>query len=148
MNSKAKGRIYKAVVRPALIYGSETWAVKKSQEKRMDVAEMRMLRWMLGKTKRDRIRNERIREMAGVAECSKKVQERRLQWYGHVVRREDDYVGKRVSRMQVEGCRPVGRPRRRWRDCVAGDMREKELTDEEAGERMVWRRKIRNSDPE
>ncbi|RZF37070.1 hypothetical protein LSTR_LSTR015771 [Laodelphax striatellus] len=39
--------------------------------------------------------------------------------------------------MQVEGCRPVGRPRRRWRDCVAGDMREKELTDEEAGERRL-----------
>ena len=53
---------YKTVVRPAMMYGAETWAVKKAQEKKLDhVAEMRMLRWMSGVTKLDRIRNERIR---------------------------------------------------------------------------------------
>ena len=36
------------VVRPAMMYGAETWAVKKAQEKKLDVAEMRMLRWMIG----------------------------------------------------------------------------------------------------
>ncbi len=38
--------IYKTVVRPAMMYGVETWAVKKAQEKKLDVAEMRMLKWM------------------------------------------------------------------------------------------------------
>ena len=28
------------------MFGAETWAVKKAQEKNLDVAEMRMLRWM------------------------------------------------------------------------------------------------------
>ena len=32
-----------------MMYGAETWAVKKAQEKKLDVAEMRMLRWMNGK---------------------------------------------------------------------------------------------------
>ena len=41
-----KGKVYKTVVRPAMMYGAETWAVKKTQEKKLDVAEMRMLRWM------------------------------------------------------------------------------------------------------
>ena len=34
---------------------------------------------------------------------SKKVQESRLKWYGHVLRREDEYVGKRVMVMEVRG---------------------------------------------
>ena len=44
----------------------------------------------------DRIRNERISGTTKVGEISKKGQERRsnLKWYGHVLRREDDYVGK------------------------------------------------------
>ena len=59
-------------------YGAETWAVKTAQEKEFDVAEMRMLRWMSGVTKLDRIRNERIRGTAKVGEISKKVRESQL----------------------------------------------------------------------
>ena len=86
-----------------MMYGAETWAVKKAHEKRLDVAEMRMLRWMSGVTKMDRIRNERIRGTTKVGEISRKVQESRLKWYGHVSRREDEYVGKRVMGMEVPG---------------------------------------------
>ena len=75
---RVKGKVYKTVVRPAMMYGAETWAVKKAQEKKLDVAEMRMLRWMSGVTKLDRIRNERIRGTTKVGEISKKVQESRL----------------------------------------------------------------------
>ena len=78
------------------MYGADTWAVKKAHEKKLDVAEMRMLRWMSGVTKMNRIRNERIRVTTKVGEISKKVQESRLKWYGHVSRREDEYVGKSV----------------------------------------------------
>ena len=47
---------------------------------------MRMLRWMCGVTKLDKIRNERIGGTTKVRENTKKVQERRLKWYGHVMR--------------------------------------------------------------
>jgi glucose/arabinose dehydrogenase len=109
IRKEIKGKVFKSVVRPAMIYGSETWPVKKAHEKRLEVAEMRMLRWTLGKTRRDRIRNDTIREMAGVIEISRKVQEGRLQWFGHVMRREEDHVVRRVSSMQVEGRRGRGR---------------------------------------
>ena len=39
-----EGEVYKTVVRPAMMYGVETWAVKKAQEKKLDVAE-RMFRF-------------------------------------------------------------------------------------------------------
>ena len=39
------------------------------------------------------IRNERIRGTTKVGDMSMKVQESRLKWYGHVLRREDEYVG-------------------------------------------------------
>ena len=121
---RVKGKVYKTVVRPAMMYGAETWAVKKAQEKKLDVAEMRMLRWMSGVTKLDRIRNERIRGTTKVGEISKKVQESRLKWYGHVLRRQDEYVGKRVMAMEVPGKRRRGRPKRRWLDSMGNDLSE------------------------
>ena len=75
---RVKGKVYKTVVRPAMMYGAETWAVKKAQEKKLDVAEMRMLRWMSGVTKMDRIRNERNKRTK-VRDISRKVQESGIQ---------------------------------------------------------------------
>ena len=39
---RVEWKVYKTVVRPAMMYGADTWAVKKVQEKKLDVAEMRM----------------------------------------------------------------------------------------------------------
>ena len=86
------------------MYGADTWAVK------LDVAEMRIPRWMCGAAKMDRIRNERIRGTAKMVEISKKVQESRSTWYEHVLRREEEYVGKRVVVMEVQEKRK-GRPK-------------------------------------
>ena len=40
-----------------------------------------------------------------MGEISKKVQESRLKWYGHVLRSQEEYVGKRVKVMEVPGKR-------------------------------------------
>ena len=80
---KLKGKVYRTVVRPALLYGAVTWATTRGQE----VNEMRMLRWMCGVTRRewDHIQNEHIRGTR-VVQASKKITEQRLKWYGHVRR--------------------------------------------------------------
>ena len=57
------------MVRPALIYGSETWPLKKKQEKKLEVAEIWMLRWSMGKTRKDSARNEWFKERTGVVEA-------------------------------------------------------------------------------
>ena len=46
----------------------------------------------------DKIRNEKIRGSTKVGEISKKVQER----YGHVMKRDEEYVGKRVMGIEVQ----------------------------------------------
>ncbi|XP_042889472.1 uncharacterized protein LOC122264575 [Penaeus japonicus] len=55
---KVKSKVHKALVRPALIYGLAAAPLKKIEERKFDVAEMKMLKWMSGVTRRDRIRNE------------------------------------------------------------------------------------------
>ena len=55
---KLKGKVYTTVVRPALLYGAETWATTRGQVARLEVNKMRMLRWMCGVTRRDKILNE------------------------------------------------------------------------------------------
>ena len=57
---------------------------------------MRMLPWMCGVTKLDKIRNERIIGTSKVGEIAKNVQERRVKWYRQVMRREKHYVGRRA----------------------------------------------------
>lgn len=108
----------------------------------MKVTEMRMVTWMLGVTRRNKIRNERIRGTAKVTQVGKKMQERRLQRYGHCMRRDEEWVGRRMMELQVEGVRGRGKPRRRWGDCIRDDLREKDLSGEEALDKREWRRLI------
>ena len=74
------------VVRPAVLYGSECWPLKKTQAQRL-IAEMRMIRWMCGFTRFDRITNGVIRSLAEVAPIEEKMRESRLRWFGHIKRR-------------------------------------------------------------
>ncbi|KAI8538489.1 hypothetical protein RHMOL_Rhmol09G0107800 [Rhododendron molle] len=69
---------YGTAIRPAMLYGTECWPIKKQQVNKMSEAEMRMLKWMCGKTRRDRIKNETVREMVGVAPIEEKLRENRL----------------------------------------------------------------------
>ena len=49
--------------------------------------------------------------------------------------------------MEVPGKRRRGRPKRRWLDNIKNDLSERELSGEEAPDRVQWRRLIRNIDP-
>ncbi|XP_037775544.1 uncharacterized protein LOC119572508 [Penaeus monodon] len=83
---KLKGKVNKSVVRPAMTYGLEIAPLRKVEERKLDVAEMKMLRWMVGVTKMDCIRNNYIRGSLKVTEISKNVQESRLRFMGHLLK--------------------------------------------------------------
>ena len=108
-----------------------------------------MLRWSCGVTRKDRVPNKFIRGSLKVAEVRKKIIERRLMWYGHVERREEDHYLKRVANMEIPGRRRRGRPKTRWKDSVRRDMKEVGLTSDIAQERNTWKKIVKNhcSDP-
>ena len=66
MPIELEDKVFKTIIRPAMTYGSECWAVKKKHESKLNSAEMRMLRWARAKTRLDHIRNEDIRKEAHV----------------------------------------------------------------------------------
>ncbi|KAK3560236.1 hypothetical protein QTP86_002180 [Hemibagrus guttatus] len=88
ISARIKGKVYRTVVRAAMLYGLETVSLRKRQESELEVAELKMLRFSLGVTRLDRIRNEYIRGTAHVGRLGDKVREARLRWFGHVQRRE------------------------------------------------------------
>ena len=65
---------------------------------------------MSGVTRRDGIPNTRIRGTVKVAELSRKVQEARLRWYGHILRRDEEGVERRTWRCSDVGGEEDRRP--------------------------------------
>ncbi|EXB60461.1 hypothetical protein L484_014914 [Morus notabilis] len=126
MPIKLKGKFYRTVICPAMLYGSECWAIKRQHISKMSVAEMRMLRWMSGHTRMDRIRNEVIRSKVGVAPIEDKVGEGHLRWYEHVQRR------------------PLEAPVCAWEDILIPNTRR----GRDNYDRAIWEAIERTSDPE
>ncbi|XP_019235312.1 PREDICTED: uncharacterized protein LOC109215660 [Nicotiana attenuata] len=98
---RLKCKFYKVVVRPTMLYEAECWPVNNSHVQQMNVAEMRMLRWMYGHNRLDRIRNEVIRDKVGVVPLEEKMREARLRWFGHVKRRNTDAPVRRCERLDL-----------------------------------------------
>ena len=126
------------------IYGLETVAVTKKQVEEMEVAEMKMLRFAMGVTKKDKIRNEHIRS---VEQLGMKMREGRLRWYGQVMRRDQEYVGRKMLEMKLPGKRRRGRPKKRFLDAVKEDMREVSVKETDVEDRKMWRMMIRCGQP-
>ena len=60
LSARLKGKIYKCAVRPAVLYGMEMMAMTERMVKKIEVAELKMVRWALGVTLKDKVRNEYI----------------------------------------------------------------------------------------
>ena len=76
--ARVKGKVYSRVVRPAMLYGLETVALTNKQVAELEVAEMKMLRFSLGVTRLDKIKNNVIRGTAHVEQFGQKVRDARL----------------------------------------------------------------------
>jgi hypothetical protein len=84
--NKLKDKFYKTIIRPAMMYDTECWATKGQHVQKMSVVEMRMLRWICSHTRKNRIRNDDIRDKLGVAQIQEKLVQHRLRWFGHIQR--------------------------------------------------------------
>ncbi|KAM2694147.1 hypothetical protein EV2_008244 [Malus domestica] len=147
-NTKGMFFFYRTTIRPAMLYGTECWAVKHQHVHKMGVAEMRMLRWMCGHTRKDKIRNEDIRGKVGVAEIEGKMRENRLRWFGYVQRRPTDAPIRRCDYgTEVQGRRGRGRPKKTLEETLRKDLEYLDLTKDMTQDRAQWRSKIHIVDP-
>ncbi|GJS43056.1 hypothetical protein Tco_0568099 [Tanacetum coccineum] len=142
---KLKGKFYRVAIRPAMLYGSECWPITKAQENRVEVAELRMLRWTCGKSTVDMIPNGVFRAELEVDSIIDKMREGRLRWFGHLKRRPQTAPVRRVEALLVDGSRRRGRPKLRWEDRLKQDMKELRLSEDMTSDRNAWRDRIRTS---
>ncbi|PKA52703.1 ataxia telangiectasia mutated family protein [Apostasia shenzhenica] len=74
---------------------------------------MRMLRWMCGYTRKDRMRNEHIRKKVGVAPIEDKLREIRLRWFEHLNRRSIEAPVRKIELLDFTHVqRGRGRPKK------------------------------------
>ena len=99
-------------------------AVIKKQVEEMEVAEIKMLRFAMGLTRKDKIRNEYIRCTDKVERLGMKMREGRLRRYGYVMRRDQEYVERKMMEMELPGKRKRRRPKRKFLDEGKEDMGE------------------------
>ena len=121
-----------------MVYGLETQVLTKKQEE-MEVAEMKMLRFAMGVTRKDKSRNEYIRGTVKIEQLRLKLREGRLRRYRHVMKRDQEYVGKRVMEMELPRKRKRGRLKRRFLNVVKEDIGEVGVRETDVGNRMLWR---------
>jgi len=108
MSLITRGRLYSSCVHTSVLYGSETWPVRKENVVALQRAEMRMVRWMCGVKLKDRLPSKELRERVGVDDIVLVLQQNRLRWYGHVLRKDDDDWVKKCMEYEVESRRPRG----------------------------------------
>ena len=85
-------------MRRSMLHGSETWPARKENEVALQWAEMRMVRWMCGVKLQYRIPSKGLRERLGLDDITSVLQQNRLQWYGHVLRKEDNNQARGLNR--------------------------------------------------
>ena len=73
-----KKKFYRTAIRPVLLYDTECRAIKIYHAQKMSVTETCMLRWICGKTRRDKMRNENIHTKIGIGFIEEKMRENRL----------------------------------------------------------------------
>ena len=63
------------------------------------------------------------------------------------MRKEEEYVGRRIIELPLPGRRRVGKPKKRWKDNIKDDFKQKNIDTQQVHNRHQWRRLIQNSDP-
>ena len=103
-----------------MVYGLEMMADTKKQVEEKEVAEIKMLKFAMQVTRKDKIRNEYIRGTLKVERLGMKMREDRLRCYEHVIRRDQEYVERRMMEMELLGKRKKAGRREDFWMCEGG----------------------------
>ena len=141
LSLKTRGSLYNTFVRSSMFHGSECWAPKMEDIRRMKRNERSMLRWLCCLKPENNKGLDSIYEELEIPSLEVSLQARRLSWYGHV-QRSDGWI-KRCTDMDIAGTAPRGRPRKTWSSTLRKDLSDCGLDPAAAGDRTVWKSSVR-----
>ncbi|XP_044757812.1 uncharacterized protein LOC123315966 [Coccinella septempunctata] len=151
VSKSTKLKVYKSIHRPTLIYGCVTWNLNLGEKSRLQAMEMKYLRRVMGVTRRDRIRNELVREDLQVESLEEFIERRQLEWWGHLNRMEEDTMTRRIWDAKNVRKRRRGRPQRSWRPVIAEILIKRGTNIPEARrlslDRTMWREDVQMKRP-
>ena len=117
-----KVRLVKAMVFPVVMYGCESWTVKKAECRRFDAFELWCWRRLLGVPWTARRSNQFIlKEISPGCSLEGMMLKLKLQYFGHLMRRVDS-LEKTLMLGEIEGRRKRGQQRMRWLDGITNSM--------------------------
>ena len=117
-----KVRLVKAMAFPVVMYGCESWTVKKAERRRIDALELRCWRRLLGVPWTARRSNQSIlKEISPGISLEGMMLKLKLQYFGHLMGRVDS-LEKTLMLGGIEGRRKRGRQRTRWLDGITDSM--------------------------
>jgi sorting nexin-29 len=144
LTKKTKCQVYKTLIRPVLMYGCESWILRKSDEEHLRVFERKVLRTIFGGLREGeqwrRRYNFELQRDFGEPDIVAVVKVQRLRWAGHLARMETSRAPSILFRNNPGGRRGVGRPKARWTDGIQQDLDAIGITrwQEEAQDRGNW----------
>ena len=86
-------------------------------------ATERMVRMVSGVTLKDMVESTVIASRVGVDDLEEHLRQKRLRWFEHIARRDEEVEIQKVFELKIEGRRKRGRPVKRWIDVVEKDMK-------------------------
>ena len=113
-----KVRLVKAMVFPVVMYGCESWTIKKAECRRIDAFVLRCWRRLLRVPWTARRSNQSIlKEISPGCSLEGLMLKLKLQYFGHLMRRTDS-LEKTLMLGKIEGMRRRGQQRMRWLDGI------------------------------
>ena len=107
---------------PVVLYGCESWTIKKAEHRRIDAFELWCLRRLLRVPWTARRSNQSIlKEISPGCSLEGLMLKLKLQYFGHLMRRADS-LEKTLMLRKIEGRRRRGRQRMRWLDGITDSM--------------------------
>ena len=118
----AKVRLVKAMVLPVVMYGCESWTIKKAEGQRIDAFELWCWRRVLRVPWPARRSNQSsLKEISPGCSLERLMLKLKLQYSGHLKRRADSFE-KTLMLGKIEGRRRRGQQRMRWLDGITDSM--------------------------
>ena len=123
LSKEVKTQLYLTIIRPIVMYGSQCWTLRRTEEDRLHIFERKVLCKIYGPIYDQDIQgwrkrhNQELMEIFNRLSIINDIKWSELEWAGHVCRKQDSMV-QRVLQGNPRSKRPLGRPRLRWEDGI------------------------------